>query len=66
MDLQLLNFAEYQAFRTCLSRSGDLSTAINELLTYNWLPVAGRDFRIQYDRATANGVSVESQVYYAL
>ena len=58
--------AEYEAFTTYLSRSGDLSAAIDDLLTYDWLPVGGRDFRIQYDRATANGVSLESQVYYAL
>jgi hypothetical protein len=57
---------EYEAFTTYLSHSGDLSAAINELLTYEWLPVGGRDFRIQYDRATAKGVSLESQVYYAL
>lgn len=57
---------EYEAFTTYLSRSADLSTAIDELLTYEWLPLGGRDFRIQYDRATANGVSLESQVYYAL
>ena len=61
-----LAVAEYEAFTTYLSRSGDLSAAIDELLTYDWLPVGGRDFRIQYDRATANGVSLESQVYYAL
>jgi hypothetical protein len=56
---------EFEAFLTALSRSENLHSAISDLLTYEWLPVEGRDFTVQYDRATANGVSIESEVFYA-
>ena len=42
-----------------------LREAVDELLSYDWLPVEGRDFYVRYDRATANGVSIESQVFYS-
>ena len=35
-----------------------------ELLGYEWLPVEGRDFRVQFDRAIANGAAIESEVFY--
>ncbi|MEK7995406.1 MAG: hypothetical protein AAB403_16520 [Planctomycetota bacterium] len=56
---------EFEAFSTALSRSENLHSAISDLLTYEWLPVEARDFTVQYDRATANGVSIESEVFYA-
>ena len=59
-----LAIVEFEAFSGAVSRSTDLRSAVGDLLTYEWLPIEGRDFRIQYDRATANGVSVESEVYY--
>ncbi|MDO8678661.1 MAG: hypothetical protein Q7R30_08880 [Acidobacteriota bacterium] len=37
--------------------------SIGELFTYDWLPAQDRDFRIQYDRAAANGVTIESPVF---
>jgi hypothetical protein len=57
---------EFEAFATSLGRSSNLRSVIDELLTYDRLPVEGRDFRVQYDRATVNGVSLESRVYYAV
>jgi len=56
---------EFEAFSTALSRSENLHSTISDLLTYEWLPLEGRDFTVQYDRATANGVSIESEVFYA-
>jgi len=56
---------EFEAFSTAVARSENLRSAISELLTYQWLPVEGRDFTVRYDRATANGVSIESEVFYA-
>jgi hypothetical protein len=46
-----------------VSQSNNLRDAAGELLTYDWLPVEGRDFYIQYDEATANGVTIESPVF---
>lgn len=61
-----LAIVEFEAFATSLGRSPSLRSAIDDLLTYDWLPVERRDFRVQYDRATANGVSIESQLFYAV
>jgi hypothetical protein len=55
---------EYEEFLASVLRSTNLLSAINELLSYEWLPVLGRDFTIKYDRATVDGVSLESEVYY--
>jgi hypothetical protein len=56
---------EFEAFSAALGRSENLHAAISDLLTYEWLPVEGRDFTVRYDRATANGVSIEFEVFYA-
>jgi hypothetical protein len=56
---------EFEAFARTLEDSDSLRHAVDELLTYDWLPLEGRDFRIQFDRATANGVSIESPVFYS-
>ena len=55
---------EFEAFAAVLRSSSRLDEAMNRLLTYEWLPVEGRDFDVRYHRATANGVSIESQVFY--
>jgi hypothetical protein len=56
---------EFEAFSTALNRTENLHSAISALLSYEWLPVEGRDFTVRYDRATVNGVSIESEVFYA-
>jgi hypothetical protein len=55
---------EFEALSATLGRVQNLNTAITDLLSYEWLPVEGRDFTVQYDRNSANGVSVESEVFY--
>jgi hypothetical protein len=57
---------EFEAFAMALDAAGDLHSAVEQLLTYDWLPVEGRDFRVQYDGATVNGVAQESEVFYSL
>jgi hypothetical protein len=56
---------EFDAFVRTLGRVADLRSAANELLGYDWLPVEGREFFVRNDRATANGVSIESEVFYS-
>ena len=56
---------EFDVFMRALSRTGNLHAMVAGLLTYEWLPVEGRDFVVQYDTATANGVSIESEVFYS-
>jgi hypothetical protein len=57
---------EFEPFTASLGRAENLRSAMIALLSYRWLPVEGRDFTVQYDRVTANGVSVESEVFYSL
>ncbi|SRR6266542_1942454 len=56
---------EFDAFARALATSNSLREALTELLTYEWLPVEGRDFSVRCDRAVANGVSIESPVFYS-
>ena len=54
---------EFEPFARLLGQSATLRGAVDELLTYDGLPVEGRDVRVQYDKATANGVTIESPVF---
>jgi hypothetical protein len=56
---------DFDPFRRLLSESTDLSSAVTDLLHYDWLPLEGRDFRVQFDRAIANCAAIESEVFYA-
>ena len=56
---------EFEPFARTLERVASLRKAVGELLTYDWLPAEGRDFRIQNDRAEANGGTIESPVFYS-
>jgi hypothetical protein len=38
---------------------------VTEVLRFEWLPLQGRDFVVRYDYASANGVVIESEVFYA-
>jgi len=55
---------EFDALLAAVGRSRDLNCAIADLLKYEWLPAEGRDFTVQYDVSTANGASLESEVFY--
>jgi hypothetical protein len=55
---------EFEQFCLAVERNERLKEAIRELLTYDWLPVEGQDFYVQFDRGTVEGVGVESEVYY--
>lgn len=56
---------EFEAFAKVMGGDQDLLSAIRLLLTYEWLPVENRDFTVRYERATVNGVSMESQIFHA-
>lgn len=56
---------EFEPFARTIERVASLREAVGELLTYDWLPVEGRDFTVQNDRAEANGVTIESPVFYS-
>jgi len=54
---------DFNEFRLALSRLQNLHQAIEQLLAYDWLPVEGRDFTVQYESGSVNGVSVEVEVF---
>jgi hypothetical protein len=56
----------YDAFKKMLSDHQSLAEGVNELLKYDWLPLEGRDFRVRFEKATANGVILESEIYHRL
>ncbi|MGA3047467.1 MAG: hypothetical protein ABSD67_12625 [Terracidiphilus sp.] len=55
---------EFEQFRLAIERDNSLNVAIRELLNYDWLPIEGEDFHVQFDRGIVEGVGVESEVYY--
>jgi len=57
---------EYETFKKMLQNCSDLRAGVEHVLTYDWLPVEGRDFEVRYDEARANGVVIESEVFYPL
>ncbi|MGD0972543.1 MAG: hypothetical protein ABR866_00550 [Candidatus Korobacteraceae bacterium] len=59
-----MGVVEFEAFVRIIAESIDLKSAVEEFFRYNWLPQEGRDFTVQHDRATANGVTIESEVFY--
>jgi hypothetical protein len=57
---------EYEEFSTALGRTKNLWSVVGDLLSYEWLPVEGRDFTVRFETATANGVTLLSEVFYPL
>lgn len=55
---------EFEQFRLAITRETYLNEAVREALKYDWLPVEGEDFHVQFDRGILEGVGVESEVYY--
>ena len=55
----------FEAFVEALRSEGTLRDILEGLLQYEWLPLAGGDFHVQYDAASVNGVSIESPVFYS-
>jgi hypothetical protein len=56
---------EFDAFAMAMGGADDLHSAVELLLTYDWLPVEGRDFRVQFEGVSVNGVGLESEIFYS-
>jgi hypothetical protein len=56
----------FDAFTASISRSAALKHALEDLLTYDWLPIEGRDYTVRYDKSYSNGVEIETETFYAL
>ena len=46
-----------------LKKSTNLQSLVTDLLSYDWLPVEGQDFRVQYAAAAVNGAVLESSLF---
>lgn len=57
---------EYETLKNVLRDASSLGSALTALLSYDWLPVENRDFVVRYERSCAEGVCVESEVFYGL
>lgn len=55
----------FDALLPALNRAVDLQGLVTELLTYEWLPVEGRDFRVDYATAAVNGALLESPNFFS-
>jgi hypothetical protein len=55
---------DYEQFKLSAGQHIHLGQVVREVLKYDWLPVEGEDFHVQYDRGIVEGVGVESEVYY--
>lgn len=54
----------YDALKTMLAEHQNLAEGVAELLRYDWLPLEGREFQVRFERAKANGVTAEAEVYH--
>lgn len=57
---------DFQVFLSRLAESTNLQTTVSDLLTYNWLPVEGVDFRVDFVSSSVNGAVIESPTFYRL
>jgi len=53
----------FDALLPALSRSVNLQSLVAELLSYDWLPVEDRDFRVSYTPTEVNGAIIESAIF---
>lgn len=61
-----LAILHFEALLPALKKSTNLQATILDLLKYEWLPVEGRDFRVAYSRASANGAQIEAFKFFPL
>jgi len=56
----------YDALKKALEGHANLADGMADVLRYDWLPVEGREFRVGYEAARANGVTLEMEVFHRL
>jgi hypothetical protein len=53
----------FNPFQAMLKRP-DLAVGLTKLLSYEWLPVEGKDFTVATESSTVNGVTIRSETFY--
>jgi hypothetical protein len=54
---------EHDTFRKMLAESNDLDAGVSELLKFDWLPIEGKDFHVEFGAIHANHVTIELEIY---
>jgi hypothetical protein len=54
---------DFDAFLVAFKSSENLQETVTGLLTYEWLPVEGRDFTVEWATASVHGVLLESPLF---
>jgi len=52
----------FNPFKAMLQKA-DLSAGLGQLLSYEWLPVEGKDFKVVVESMTLNGVTLRDEVF---
>lgn len=55
----------FNPFKGVLQRA-DLSDGLDALLSYEWLPVEGKDFRVEFKDDSVNGVTMRSESFFPM
>lgn len=58
--------AEFDALNWALHNSINLTDAIKRFRTYDWLPLEGRDFVVQFEAGSISGVTMESEALHRM
>jgi hypothetical protein len=54
---------DFQVFLTQFATSANLQDTISDLLAYDWLPVEGVNFSVDFEPSSVNGVIIESPTF---
>lgn len=55
----------FNPFKSMLEKA-DLAAGLDRILRYDWLPVEGKDFRVEFKDDTVNGVTVRSESFFPM
>jgi hypothetical protein len=58
--------AEFDALNWALNNSINLTDAIKRFQTYDWLPLEGRDFVVQFEAGSIAGVTMEAESFHQM
>jgi len=58
--------AEFDALSWALHNARNLTDAIKKFQTYDWLPLEGRDFVVQFEAGSIAGVTMEAESFHRM
>jgi hypothetical protein len=57
---------DYEIIKESLLKGGNLMQIVEILRSYDWLPLENTHFEVRFDQAIANGVTIQSEVFYRI